>query len=274
MAVMSPPGPTLFVQADLEEVQTLSLLNGTACVFAHRAPGSEVVSEDAIALVPFDATSGVIVIADGAGGLPAGEEASRLVVESIRDAVDRARGDGENLRGAILNGIESASLAIRERGQGSASTVSAVEIQPGSIRPYHVGDSPILLTGQRGRIKFQAVAHSPVGYAVESGLLDATEAATHEERHIVSNFVGTSDMRIEVGPVVPIALRDTLVVASDGLSDNLFVEEIVACVRKGQLARATTELVRRCRRRMERAPSGNEPHHPDDLTIVTFRRNG
>lgn len=55
-------------------------------------------------------------------------------------------------------------------GIGAATTLAVVKLSGRTIRPYHVGDPMILLTGQRGRIKHQNIAHSPVGYAVEAGM--------------------------------------------------------------------------------------------------------
>ena len=57
----------------------------------------------------------------------------------------------------------------------------------------------------------------------------------HSQRHVVSNVIGSPDMRIEIGSAIEMDLRDTLVLASDGLSDNLHVTEIVEYVRKGPL---------------------------------------
>ncbi len=55
----------------------------------------------------------------------------------------------------------------------------------------------------------------------------------HEERHLVSNVVGTDDMRIELGPPLKLARYDTVLLASDGLLDNLYTDEIVELIRKG-----------------------------------------
>jgi serine/threonine protein phosphatase PrpC len=78
-------------------------------------------------------------------------------------------------------------------------------------------------------------------------------------------------MRIEVGSQQPIAPRDTLLLASDGLSDNLRTEEIVALLRTGALDAACDRLAELARARMV-APSEGEPSKPDDLTFVAFRR--
>ena len=77
--------------------------------------------------------------------------------------------------------------------------------------------------------------------------MDETDAMHHEDRHVISNVIGSTDMRIEVGSAIKIAPRDTLVLASDGLSDNLHLPEIVECVRKGPLASVARELASRVR---------------------------
>ena len=114
------------------------------------------------------------------------------------------------------------------------------------------------------------MAHSPTGYAMEAGLLDEAAALRHEERHLVLNYVGQETMRIEVGACVRVAPHDTLLVASDGLADNLTLEEIVATVRKGPLYGAADRLAELARRRMTQ-PSGGAPSKPDDLTFLLYR---
>lgn len=50
---------------------------------------------------------------------------------------------------------------------GAATTIAIIEYHAGTVRPYHVGDSMILVTGLRGRVHYQSVSHSPVGFAME-----------------------------------------------------------------------------------------------------------
>ena len=42
-------------------------------------------------------------------------------------------------------------------------------------------------------------------------------------------------MRIEIGPAVCLSQLDTVVIASDGLFDNLSIQEVVGSMRKGKL---------------------------------------
>lgn len=102
-------------------------------------------------------------------------------------------------------------------------------------------------------------------------MLTEKEAMHHEDRHLVSNVVGIADMRIDIGPVLPLDPRDTLLLATDGLSDNLGIDEIVEIVRRGPLSRAAAALMAEARRRMQE-PRERRPSKPDDATLVLFRR--
>lgn len=264
--------PRTLFDSDLATAELHAFLDGVAAVFSARAPGKAKTepNEDSVAILPYDETSGVLAVADGAGGMPAGEVASRLALETLVATVEGARSEQKPLRDAILDGIEAANRAVLALGTGSGTTIAVAEVQGSTIRSYHVGDSVLLVTGQRGRVKLQTMAHSPVGYALESGLLNEAEAVHHEERHVVSNLLGTSDMRIELGPAVELSPRDSLLIASDGLFDNLYFDEIVQQVRKGPLDQLTATLAARCHERM-RNEGGEAPSHADDLSFVVFR---
>jgi serine/threonine protein phosphatase PrpC len=266
---------TVLAEAEMTEVVAFEFAGGTAAVFSNRSPVKSTPNEDVAALWPVGPTGGVLAIADGLGGHAGGERASRLAVETIQQSINaRLASDdvaqSDTLRTAILNGIEAANRSVRELGCGAATTLALVEIQGGVIRSYHVGDSAVLVTGQRGKLKLQTISHSPVGYAVESGLINEKDAIHHEARHVISNTIGSEQMRIEMGPHVELAPRDTLVLASDGLFDNLLPSEIVELVRSGPLVRAVTDLAEEAQRRML-SQLGAAPSKPDDLTIIAFR---
>lgn len=270
MSGQGPGAPLFLLAPDMSEVDGLALGVGEVAYFSAPCPGRDGGNEDAAALLPFGPEAAVLVVADGMGGGRSGDHAAGLAVQCMWRSLIQGRREGWRLRTAILDGIERANETVRALGIGAATTLAAAEIQEGRVRPYHVGDSPILLVGQRGRIKFETISHSPVGFAVESGLLDAGDAMHHEDRHLVSNLIGSDDMRIEVGAERALAARDTLVVASDGLSDNLTTREIADLVRKGPLCDAAEALASLARRRMY-TPEDEEPSKPDDLTLLAFR---
>lgn len=255
------------------------LAQGTASVFSRRSPLKESCNEDAAALVHVDSRTGLILVADGCGGMANGEVASRLAVDAITkttEAFTCTELDGgyyanPSLRVAILDGIEGANREIRQLGTGAATTLAVVEIIGDQIRTVHVGDSQILQVSNRGTVKFQTKAHSPVGYAVEAGVMTEEDAIHHEDRHLVSNVLGGVDMHIDIGSMRPFSARDTLLVATDGLFDNLHVDEIVEIIRKGPLDAAAQQLADLAMRRMVETDA-NSPSKPDDLTFVLYRK--
>ncbi len=246
------------------------LPHGLVSLRSYRAPDKDTSNEDAAAIISFGRHALILAIADGVGGAPSGREASNFTVRTLRDALTRAEPGVENLRPAILDAVEEANRGIINRSRGAATTLVVGEIAKGRVRSYHVGDSEIMSVGQRGRLKLRPTPHSPTGFAVEAGLLDEDEAVQHDQRHLIFNVIGSSDMSIEISTPVKLDARDTVLLASDGLMDNLYVDEIVEIIRKGSLPDAADKLVSRAVKRML-PTGGDEPSKPDDLTVLLFR---
>ncbi len=245
--------------------------SGCAVVYSAKSPDrAEDPNEDSAAVFRIDEERSVLAVADGLGGRPGGARASKIALETLGTAIRTALAEDQKLRVGILNGIERANQAVLELGIGAATTLAAVQIQGRRVRSYHVGDSMILVTGQRGRIKLQPAAHSPVGYAVEGGFLEEETAIYHEDRHLVSNMIGATDMHIEIGSTLTLSRRDTLLLASDGLADNLRTDEIVKIIRTGVITAAARVLAETAASRMQN-PSPDHPSKPDDLTFVLYR---
>jgi serine/threonine protein phosphatase PrpC len=244
---------------------------GAAIAYTCRSPDKDTENEDTVAVVPYGPQAAVLIVADGAGGLPAGKRASLTAVTALVESLQVAMADTMLLRTAILNGIEAANDAVQNLANGSATTMTVVTIEGRSARAYQIGDSEAMVIGQRGAIKTQTTAHSPTGFAVEAGFLDQRAALHHAERHLVSNFLGTSDMRIDVGAMVELKPRDTVLVASDGLTDNVHIDEIVEINRKGPLDLAMESTIALATRRMA-GGSATQPSKPDDLSLLLFRK--
>ena len=258
-----------YTQSELESPELLNLGYGQAVVFSDKSPDKDSANEDSVALFELGNQTAVFLVADGLGSLPNADTASKIAIRAIQNKLEQLT-DPAALREAILDGIEDANTQILNKTPGSATTLVAIEYHKQVIRSYHVGDSMILVTGQRGKIKLQSVPHSPVGYAVEAGMLDENEAVHHEERHLVSNVVGSAEMRIEIGPTVKLARYDSLIVSSDGLFDNLYVDEIVEIARKGKIEKAGQQLREMAQQRMT-TPQKDLPCHADDLSFILFR---
>jgi PPM family protein phosphatase len=268
--ILSENDPKLFLEADLVTGTLFRVGLGLAVIYSSRCPGKDSPNEDAALLLACSDDKCVFAVADGAGGARAGSEAACRAITSLAHAVRDKVVSGGEIRTGVLNGFEEGNRTVRELNVGAVTTLAVVEINKTLVRPYHVGDSLVLVVGQRGKIKQQTISHSPVGYGIEAGYLDETDAMFHEERHIVSNLVGTSEMRIDIGHTIELAPKDTVLIASDGLSDNLYLDEIVEIIRKGELLDIADELAKKSTKRMQNA-GNTTPSKPDDLTFILFR---
>ena len=244
---------------------------GSVVAMTWKDPDKETTNEDTVGIIPYGPEAVVLVIADGAGGLPAGKKASLTAVTTLAASLQSSVERTILLRTAILNGIEAANEAVMALGNGSATTMTVVTIEGLIARPYQIGDSEALVVGQGGIIRMQTTAHSPTGFAVEAGFLDHRDALHHEERHLVSNFIGTPDMRIDMGAGIELRPRDTVLLASDGLTDNVHLDENIERIRKGALADGAQAVAGLARRRMANGDN-NQPSKPDDLSLILFRK--
>ena len=251
--------------------RSAAIAAGKVVAFTCRSPEKETENEDTVAVVPYGPQSAVFIVADGAGGLPAGKRASLAAVSTLVGVLQASTDKTLLLRTSVLDGIEAANAAVMDLGNGSATTLTVITVEGLSTRAYQIGDSEAVVVGQRGCIKLQTTPHSPTGFAVEAGFLDQREALHHAERHLVSNFLGTSDMRIDIGTEVMLKPRDTIMLASDGLMDNVHFDEIIGRIRKGPLDDAANKVISLAQRRMMRACAG-QPSKPDDLSLILFRK--
>lgn len=266
---MSEPRCRVLAGADLEAPEALATACGKAVLFARRRPGKETPNEDSVLVAEKD-DAVLLVVADGAGGMRGGAEASRIAVETLCEAF--VEGEG-NDRSRVVDGIERAHRRIGALGIGAGTTVAAALVRDGRVRTIHAGDSLVLVCGQRGRRKALTVPHSPVGQLLEMGIIDEEQALAHRDLHVVNNLVGVGTMHVEVGSRRRLAPRDTVVVASDGLFDNLYLSEIIGIVRAGPLDKAARRLADAALARM-RGKREDTPSKPDDLSFVLFRPGG
>lgn len=244
---------------------------GEFVAYTCRSPDKSTENEDTVAVIPYGPAAAVMLVADGAGGLPAGKRASLTAARSLAESLQQSMAETMLLRTAILDGIDAANVAVQALGNGSATTLTVMTIEGQIVRAYQIGDSEGLVVGQRGLVKLQTMPHSPTGFAVEAGFLDEKQALHHEDRHLVSNFLGAPDMRIDIGAELRLRPRDTIMLASDGLMDNVHLNEIIERIRKGPLEDAAERVIALARHRMT-ATSATQPSKPDDLSLILFRK--
>ncbi|MCA9903457.1 MAG: Stp1/IreP family PP2C-type Ser/Thr phosphatase [Anaerolineae bacterium] len=181
------------------------------------------------------------IVADGMGGAVAGEEASRLAVEAIREKLADWPG-GENdaklkteqiagqLRAAIRWGndsiVQRATDSPELRGMGTTVTLAYVRYSQAVIA--HVGDSRAYLVSMNSLPRVRQITddHSFVEALVNSGYLTPEEAAEHPMRNVLYRALGqTEELDVDIYHT---RLRpgDRLILCSDGLTRHVKPAEI------------------------------------------------
>ena len=196
-------------------------------------------NEDALFL---EDTLGLYVVADGMGGHQAGEVASRLVVETIRDYIKNYQENAaaenpiycdETLSkeaNRLLSGIHLSNKVVHEAARGNSSyrgmgsTVSAVYFSDGTLIAANVGDSPIYLI-RDGHIKLLSVPHTVIAEQAALNPQNA-EMLGIEFRHVLTRAMGTEESVKADIYEIQCFKDDILVISSDGLSDKASPEEI------------------------------------------------
>jgi serine/threonine protein phosphatase PrpC len=210
----------------------------------------------------------LFAVADGMGGAQAGELASSLAAEALRDDTSQAEGDGERRVDEL---IQAANRRVYERqsedaaasGMGTTMTVALVE--DGRVAIGHVGDSRAYLIRDR-RLEQLTEDHSLVAELVRSGKLSPEEAEGHPQRSVITRALGT-DPDVDVDTFsVETRPGDLFLLCSDGLTAMVDDETILAEVEKNRddLGAAAKALVR----------AANKGGGEDNITVVFFEIAG
>ncbi|HVF45572.1 MAG TPA: protein phosphatase 2C domain-containing protein, partial [Pyrinomonadaceae bacterium] len=197
----------------------------------------------------------VLVVSDGMGGALAGDVASRMAVETVRDMLADADDDGDgepdsSLVESLKNATDYANFAIHKRSQddphcsGMGATLTAAAITKDGLSLLQVGDSRgYVIRG--GRIKLATKDQSLVQQLVDVGQISEQEAETHMFRNVIQQALGAQPELAPVTGRVRVYRGDLLLLCSDGLSGKLRAEDMLRIVNDsdGDLARACEALV-------------------------------
>ena len=187
------------------------------------------------------AQQGLFAVADGMGGHNAGEVASAMAIEYLRGVALGGVASAEAFAQVVRdlnNAIFSAATATTDqRGMGTTLTAAALldstseTDQPSQIVIANVGDSRTYLL-RSGELRQLSVDHSYVQELVTEGLLTIDEARTHPRRNIVTRALGI-DAQVSVDTwTIPMFDGDRFMLCSDGLVDEVPLDEITEMMRE------------------------------------------
>ena len=216
----------------------------------------------------------LIAVTDGMGGTLAGEVASRLAVECVRDRMLELQASPayskfpfhERLRLSI----ELANLYIHQMSAkraeytGMGATFTAVGMHGLTAYFGQVGDSRAYLI-RGGRIQQITRDQSLVGQLVEAGHLTEEEAERHSYRNVILQALGASPNINVVVDRLGMRDLDTFCLCSDGLSNKVRPDEMKAAIdQSGSLKEACDLLI----------DMANERGGEDNITALIAQVSG
>lgn len=179
----------------------------------------------------------VFAVADGMGGHAAGEVASRIVVDALDALVEQppenADAVTEVLRDANDRILRSQVDRPEQRGMGT--TVAGLTlVDVGGLEHwvvFNIGDSRVYRLAD-DRMSLVTRDHSEVRELLDAGLIDASEAARHPMRNVITRSLGSDPAPAPDVWVLPPTSGERFVICTDGLSGELDDREIVLVARQ------------------------------------------
>jgi serine/threonine protein phosphatase PrpC len=220
----------------------------------------------------------VLAVSDGMGGALAGEVASQMAVETVRDVLlgnDPEITLNPEREESLIRRLQEAALqanrAVFRKGRsdarfnGMGATFTGAAISLDAVDFLQIGDSRGYII--RGN-KIQQITkdQSLVQQLIDSGQLAAEDAEKHHLRNVILQALGAQS------EIFPVSVRfvpcrgDIVLLCSDGLSNKLGKSDLLEIVHQNNhdLSAACAELVREANAR------GGE----DNITVVLARFEG
>lgn len=225
-------------------------------------------NEDAVGADP---VSGLLVVADGMGGHPAGHRASALAVQEVRAGLGDPATPGDAplrvegaIRAAHRRVLVEGDRDPACRGMGTTLTLLLAEARRRRWTVGHVGDSRgyLLRDGELHRLTRD---QTWVQEEVERGRLEPAAAARHPMASLLLQAVGnglTLAPEVSSGELLP---GDLFLLCSDGLVrvlEDEGLQEMLGRVAEGEELSGVAEAL---------VDAANRGGGPDNITVALLR---
>ena len=170
-------------------------------------------NEDTVAVEP---SEGIVVVADGMGGAPAGDLASTVAVQEVLRGLQAGEGMVAAITRANRRLLEMVDKEPGLAGMGSTLTALRVSPKTGGFSVGHVGDSRAYRWSQ-GIFSQITEDHTLVRELVRSGKIPPSQERKHPLAHVLSRALGVED-GLEVEELEGmVEAGDRFLLCSDGL---------------------------------------------------------
>lgn len=212
---------------------------------------------------------GLFVVADGMGGHSAGEVATRLTLDAVRNkAVAELLTPATQLPAYdqwLQDACSAANAAVLEQHRHAdtdmGNTLVMALVVGDSAFVSNVGDSRAYLIDQGG-IRQITTDHSLVARLVAAGQITPQEARTHPQRNVIYRTIGDKP-GVETDVFTQrLAVGDYLLLCSDGLSGMITDQEILNIVRSSVSPQQACESL---------VEAANAAGGGDNITVVIIQ---
>lgn len=214
----------------------------------------------------------LFIVADGMGGHNAGEIASLIAVNDIKDHIVKYIStdmEAQLIRGIIYEAFNKANENIYTHARENLScegmgTTTTLALKINSVLYIgHIGDSRVYIVRDNDTQQITS-DHSLVAELVRSGNITEAEAMRHPRKNIITRALGTEkNVKIDI-LTISFLPSDILVLCTDGLSNFVDKHEIEKIVLETEDSRETCERL---------VSMANKRGGYDNITVLVAKYN-
>ncbi len=215
-------------------------------------------------------TGNVLAVADGMGGLEAGEIAAQTALNSIRKQFEQQDILPENdqeinvfLKNSIYHAHEEIVdlIIANKKLKGMGTTIVVAWLLGRMMHLAWCGDSRCYIAYPNGKLELLTEDHSKVWDLVRLGILTPEQARLHPQSHVLTYALGDKDCPPQIATKsIALHVGDRILLCSDGLSSMLSDEQISFILnnRENTLKETASLLVK----------SANDAGGYDNITVI------
>lgn len=182
------------------------------------------------------------ILSDGMGGYRGGDVAARISVDTVRDKLEQAYRPGwssDTVKETLITAAREANREVFRASQttpglvGMGSTLVTVVFLEGSLVVAHVGDSR-LYRKRDGVLEQLTRDHTVLQEQLDDGMISIDDSRAASMKGLLTRGIGVSYALTPDLGVHEVLAGDVFLLCSDGLTDMLEDDEIVALIEDDQ----------------------------------------
>jgi protein phosphatase len=205
-------------------------------------------------------------VADGMGGHKAGEVASSIAIDTIRECFKQdCEKDNFLPPSFIMKSVEEANTKIRKEalvkdecnGMGTTVTMAVIDLEMNIAYIGNVGDSRAYVIRNK-EITQVTDDHTYVNELLKDGKITKGEAKNHPKRNVITRAVGSEETVQADIFEIEIFENDVILLCTDGLTTHLSDEKILETIMEYGSSSSVQKLIK----------MANDNGGTDNITII------